>query len=156
MPEVQEVMRILVTGSRNLVYQRGDYSGMVLVGGAIEQYLREHGWMDDEVGMTFGYHTIVHGSCPTGADFIAREWAILNFLPDEPHPADWSIGKKAGPLRNQEMVDLGADVVLAFPVGASRGTRDCIRRAETAGLEVRVFEGGAIGQEEIPLPRTGM
>jgi hypothetical protein len=35
------------------------------------------------------------------------------------------------------MVDLGADLVLAFPLGKSEGTRDCIRRATAAGIHVR-------------------
>jgi hypothetical protein len=57
----------------------------------------------------------------------------------EPHPADWAQhGKAAGMIRNREMVALGADVVLAFPLGRSPGTRGCIRTAEEAGLTVKV------------------
>lgn len=91
------------------------------------------------------YHIVViHGACPTGADAIADEFSVQ--LRDNPycrvdierHPADWSQGKKAGPLRNQEMVDLGADVCLAFPLPGSRGTYDCMRRAEAAGIPVVV------------------
>lgn len=42
----------------------------------------------------------------------------------------------AGTYRNAEMVAAGADLCLAFPIGESRGTRDCMRRAEAAGIEV--------------------
>lgn len=52
----------------------------------------------------------------------------------EPHPADWSRGKRAGHDRNQLMVDLGADAVLAFPTRSSRGTYDCAARVERAGI----------------------
>lgn len=92
--------------------------------------------------------TVVSGACPTGADAMA-EWVAEHLLPFlenggvrvERHPADWDRhGKAAGPVRNQEMVDLGADLCLAFPLGASRGTRDCMRRAEAAGIPVRVIE----------------
>lgn len=86
--------------------------------------------------------TVVEGDCPFGGvDTIARVWA--NYYPrarSEKHPAMWfKHGKGAGPIRNQEMVDLGADVVLAYPMGVSRGTRDLVVRAREAGLVVRVF-----------------
>lgn len=42
---------------------------------------------------------------------------------------------KAGPDRNQRMIDEGRpDLVVAFPGG--RGTADMIRRATEAGIEV--------------------
>jgi hypothetical protein len=34
------------------------------------------------------------------------------------------------------MVSLGADVCLAFPLGASPGTRGCMNIAERAGIHV--------------------
>lgn len=46
----------------------------------------------------------------------------------------------AGLYRNQEMVDLGADVVLAFQRNGSRGTQDCMDRARRAGLTVVLVE----------------
>ncbi len=81
---------------------------------------------------------IVHGACPTGADEIAERLATFHGWRSEPYPALWDTDgyPQAGPMRNQRMVDLGADVCLAFPLGASRGTRDCMRRAEAAGIPV--------------------
>jgi hypothetical protein len=87
--------------------------------------------------------TVVHGHCPTGADHFADEWATQCVDPDvmvERHPADWSRGKKAGPERNQRMVDAGADVCLAFPLPTSRGTWHCMRAAERAGIPVQVIQ----------------
>ena len=49
-----------------------------------------------------------------------------------------NLGRKAGPLRNQKMVDLGADICIAFPQGESRGTRNCMKLADKAGIEVVV------------------
>jgi hypothetical protein len=61
----------------------------------------------------------------------------------EAHRADWSKHlRAAGVIRNQEMVDAGADVCFAFPTGEAKGTRDCIRRAEKAGIPVTIFEEG--------------
>jgi len=58
----------------------------------------------------------------------------------EVHDANWQKhGNAAGPIRNQEMVDLGADVVFAFPLGESRGTNDCIQRAVKANIPVMVY-----------------
>lgn len=111
-------MRILVTGSR-------EWSNGATIAYALARAAQE------------GDLVIVHGDCPTGADRIASEWADLHGVSQEPHPADWEAhGKAAGPKRNQEMVDLGADVCLAFPLGESRGTRDCMRRASLAGIPV--------------------
>lgn len=62
---------------------------------------------------------------------VARGWTV------EEHPADWVLyGKAAGGIRNQRMVARGADRLVAAPVGASPGTRDCIRRAKAAGIPV--------------------
>lgn len=132
-------MRILVTGSR-------DWTDRDAVYHALNQICEERGlnYIPDEHGNTMpdpSKVTVVHGACPTGADIIADDWCISADFLAERHPADWGThGKAAGPIRNQEMVDLGADICLAFPLGASRGTRDCMRRAEAAGIPVKVIE----------------
>lgn len=79
--------------------------------------------------------TLVHGAA-TGADSLAAEWwGDIQERPTEAHPADWDRhGKAAGPIRNQEMVDSGLDLCIAFPGG--RGTADMIRRCEAAGVPV--------------------
>lgn len=86
--------------------------------------------------------TIVHGDAP-GADTIAK-WLAEDFgFTVEAHPADWKKhGKRGGPIRNQEMVDAGADLMLAFPLPESIGTHDCMRRAEKAGIPVKLGGGG--------------
>lgn len=71
-----------------------------------------------------------------GADAIARRFALKEGLPLQTFPAKWlTHGPKAGPLRNQQMIDEGKpELVLAFP-GAS-GTADMVRRAKAAGIKV--------------------
>jgi hypothetical protein len=97
---------------------------------AMETQFRLHRWTVDEV-------TVVHGDCPTGADYLAHEWCIRQGVHTEPHPADWArYGKSAGPMRNQEMVNAGADVCLAFILNESRGATHCMRRALAAGIPV--------------------
>ena len=80
--------------------------------------------------------TLVIAGGARGADTLAAEWATAQGIPCEVYLADWEgLGRKAGPIRNQRMLDEGEpDLVVAFPGG--RGTADMVRRARSAGLEV--------------------
>jgi predicted Rossmann-fold nucleotide-binding protein len=71
-----------------------------------------------------------------GADSMAEWWARDVGLPCDVYQADWAgLGRKAGPIRNQRMLDEGKpDLVVAFPGG--RGTADMVRRGREAGVEV--------------------
>ena len=83
--------------------------------------------------------TILVNGGATGADSLAAHvWGKAG-LPVETHYAEWDThGKAAGPIRNQKMVDLGADVCLAFfKVGEeNRGTTHCANAAAKAGIPV--------------------
>lgn len=82
---------------------------------------------------------VVHGGA-RGADSLAAQAAPLMHMTAEAWPANWARhGRGAGPKRNQAMVDRGADLCLAFPIGPSRGTRDCMARAAKAGIPVRNY-----------------
>jgi predicted Rossmann-fold nucleotide-binding protein len=78
---------------------------------------------------------IVHGAAP-GADTLAAEAAEGWGLTVEAHPPN--VRRYGSPaafhVRNQKMVDAGADVCVAFPGG--KGTADCVRRARAAGIPV--------------------
>lgn len=83
---------------------------------------------------------VVHGAWPRGADAIADRWCTANDVPAEPHPADWAgLGKRAGFIRNQAMVDLGAAICLAFIRDRSRGATHTATQAEAAGMPVRRY-----------------
>jgi hypothetical protein len=129
-------MRILVTGSRDWDDHLSVYRQLIAL-------CDEHGlnYPPDEYGNTMpdpSKVTIVHGHCPTGADHWADQWCIGNLLEAERHPADWNrYGKSAGFRRNAEMVDLGADVCLAFIKNGSRGASHTVDLAGKAGIPVR-------------------
>lgn len=119
-------LRILITGSR-------DWRDEKAIGDALAAAWLEHGC---------GQALIVVNGGARGADAIAQRWActMRNLgLPVHPemHRADWDrYGKSAGHRRNAEMVARGADLVLAFPLGESRGTRGCMELARRAGIPV--------------------
>lgn len=75
--------------------------------------------------------------CVGGADYFASVWAMARRVETVRLDARWSeLGPKAGPARNQEMIDrFKPEIVFAFPGGA--GTADMVRRARAAGIEVR-------------------
>lgn len=144
--------RVIVTGSRFYRDQRTVWSALDTTRQQLGDFLLVHG---DCPG------TIQH----PGADQLAARWAEHVGLHTDPYPADWDTclptcpprhrraktpgdihhpGQladycpQAGPRRNQKMIDRGAVLLLAFPLGASHGTRSCIRAAQRAGIPVTI------------------
>lgn len=77
---------------------------------------------------------LIHGGA-RGADALAADWASSRGIPTQAFPADWKRhGRGAGPKRNQQMAEAGADLCVAFPGGT--GTADMCKRAAAAGIEV--------------------
>ena len=89
---------------------------------------------------------IIHGNCE-GADKLADEVANVFFYSKKIFQADWSIGKKAGPLRNQKMIDENPTICIAFheDPNLGTGTKDCVMRCLKNGIPVRLF----LSQNEI-------
>lgn len=86
--------------------------------------------------------TIIHGGA-AGADVLGAMVAGNLGCEIVCFPAEWNkLGKPAGPIRNQRMIDEGKpDLVLAFhnEISKSKGTKDMICRANKHGLEVRLY-----------------
>jgi hypothetical protein len=121
--------RILVCGGR-------DFSSVAAVYKVLDIQLRIH-----------RHVTVIEGGAK-GADALAANWVKnpgwAGTIKHEQYPADWhKHGKAAGPIRNQQMLDTGIDLVLAFPGG--RGTADMIQRAQKAGVEVVTLD--RLGEE---------
>lgn len=114
--------RLLITGSR-------DWKDRYAIAEAIS-----------EVAVDPREWTLVSGACPTGADRICEEVAHSLGMTVEIHPADWKThGKRAGYIRNAEMVKRGADICLAFIKEESRGATMTADLAEKSDIQVRRF-----------------
>jgi hypothetical protein len=82
-----------------------------------------------------GGHTLVYGGASGADDLASGITSECFYWKQERFEADWKTqGKAAGPIRNQQMVDSGLDVLIAFPGG--RGTEDMVTRAKKAGILV--------------------
>ena len=116
------MFRLLITGSR-------EWSD-------VEVIVRELKFFADK-----GEVTLVSGNCPDGADAIAEEVAIGLGWTLERHPADWKKnGKKAGFVRNAEMVDSGADACVAFILDESAGASNTVVKAKIKKIPTKVIK----------------
>jgi hypothetical protein len=86
--------------------------------------------------------TIISGMA-RGADMLGYRLAKEFKLPLKEFPADWSMGKRAGYIRNEQMAkyayENGNGVLLAFWDGKSKGTKWMIELAKKYNLEVHIF-----------------
>lgn len=111
-------MRVLVCGSRHF----NDYKLLEKV-------------LDD-----YPIVTIIEGEA-RGADTLARVYGEARGRDVLAVPANWDkYGKRAGPIRNGEMLKLLPDLVIAFRGPNSRGTQNMIDQARKAGVEVVVVD----------------
>ena len=134
-------MRVIVTGDRN-------WNAPELAEEVLNRLLARYG-----PGLV-----IVHGEA-TGIDrSFAHACGELE-IEQEAHPARWedldhpeaeirydsrgrAYNANAGPIRNAEMVAAGAGMCLAFhrAISASKGTKDCARRAIEAGIPTYLID----------------
>jgi hypothetical protein len=120
-------LRVLVTGGRS-------FDDFEMVRAAIEK-------------LPLGT-LVIHGGA-RGADTLAAGAASNRGLKTLAYRADWRRGKRAGPERNQRMLDDGQPhFVLAFPGAA--GTGDCVTRARRAGIPVVEVAKLPLGAHVVP------
>lgn len=131
MGQAAPMKRILVTGSRTWTNEQMMRNELVR---AYRELNGDRGDLRDIV--------LVHGGA-AGADTMAGQIWWSARLPVEVHEAKWKTNgvyfAGAGRARNQKMVDLGADLCLAFIKNNSRGASHCAQAAEDAGIPVRIF-----------------
>lgn len=119
MTELEKYSRILVCGGRNF----SDSKKFILEMNRLK------------------YHKFAPKFCviqggASGADRLARDWAMQIGQPVIEVPANWGFfGAAAGPIRNIWMLEYCApDLVVAFPGG--RGTQNMIAKSYAHGIKV--------------------
>lgn len=118
-------MKILICGGR-------DFTNWPFVRDVLDEIQREDIPTVPQGPITW----IVQGGA-AGADRLARHWATIHSVPYNEYPAKWDLhGRKAGYLRNKQMLDDNPDIeyVVAFPGG--RGTADMCRQAKDRNIPV--------------------
>lgn len=121
-------MKVLITGSR-------DWDDFGAICDHLDAYALSAEAKREEL-------ILIHGACWTGADELVNRWLCLREIEqsaagirEDRHPADWAkFGKRAGYVRNQQMVDQQPDVCLAFIRNDSRGASMTAGLAEKAGV----------------------
>jgi hypothetical protein len=124
-------MLVVITGSRDFPIDKAP-----IIWEALRKMEKEH--EDDWHWSPWELH---HGECPFGgADLIGASWASGAGWKVVSHPPKERTGYYYN-LRNQEMVDLNPDYVLAcFLRGAkNQGTTNTVNMAKAAGLKDRIW-----------------
>jgi hypothetical protein len=105
--------KVLVCGGR-------DYNDKITVFKVLDQLHRENNITE-----------IIQGGAK-GADELAHLWAVTNNIYSRTFIAYWAKhGKRAGPIRNRQMLSEGKpDVVIAFP--GNIGTKDMVSQSKKA------------------------
>ncbi len=133
-------MKVLVCGGREF----GKVNNQNADGGALsleelEVKRAERRYVNDEltrISNERGPITQIIEGGASGADTCAFWFAKMHGIKSRTFNAKWDEhGRKAGHLRNQQMLDEGKpDLVVAFPGGL--GTYSMIQKAKKAGVEV--------------------
>jgi hypothetical protein len=119
-------MRILVTGSRG-------WKDAIKILATLTEFdkMLNHG-----PGCDCPTPELIHGGA-RGADEIAGRAASRLKWKVRVVRADWDKhGKAAGAIRNNEMLDMKPDAVIAFWDGKSSGTKQCFEEAQKRGIPV--------------------
>lgn len=144
-------MKLLVCGGRRFgdIPERRNNSDLIEYERKVREYKFIHKKIEEalewnsteEVGSWLPPNgTMIISGAATGADRASIDWAVVHWCPFKEYFADWKRwGRKAGILRNIEMLDQGEpDKVLAFPGG--NGTAHMVRIAKEAGVPVTEVE----------------
>ena len=109
-----------IVGSRNF----NDYNLFKIL---IDEYIEDNGKPSK----------IISGGA-SGADSLAKRYAIENNIDLIEYKPDWSLGKKAGPIRNSKIVE-NCDCIIAFPSRSGRGTQDTINKSQNKNIPVKII-----------------
>jgi hypothetical protein len=95
-------------------------------------------WALDAIHARRPISLVIEGGA-RGGDRCARNWAISRGIPYQTYEADWKRYRhRAGPIRNQQMLDEGKpDLTVALPGG--KGTTDMVLKSRAGGVLVKTL-----------------
>jgi hypothetical protein len=119
---------VVCCGSRLQVKGRAEFDESILLWDSIYTRLRRLPPQTE----------VIHGGAQ-GVDVLCGKAAAVLGLAVTVYPADWEThGKRAGVLRNLQMLDQWPNLVLAWWDGKSKGTLHTITRAQMLKIPVEV------------------
>lgn len=80
----------------------------------------------------FDITCVIHGGAK-GVDLLGKRWAEERGILTSVYLPDWSLGKRAGPMRNSMMVNVANQAIILYD-GKSLGTSDTIRKCKQKGI----------------------
>jgi hypothetical protein len=120
------MLRLIIAGSRNFE----DYD---LLESSLDGFIERNSIGDPDPGV------IIISGLAKGADLLGVQYANQKGYKVEEFPANWKLGRSAGPKRNLEMAK-SANACIVFWDGVSRGTSNMIELAKTHQLRLRVIQ----------------
>lgn len=129
------MLRLIVAGGRNVK----DFDAVCA---AITDWVSHHGVPDEIVtGTAMEPEMWEDPTLTVGVDRLIQLWAAIHDVPVTVFPYRSDLGRRGGPVRNQEMADyVGKDgYLLAVWDHRSPGTRSMIEIARKDGLDVTVW-----------------
>jgi predicted Rossmann-fold nucleotide-binding protein len=125
-------MKVVVGGGRTFGDERNPSGGLT------DKAINERALLKqtlDQIHRETPITLLIHGGA-MGADHHAVQWAMERNVPRKEFPANWLIGRQAGPIRNRRMIREGQpDLVVVFPGGT--GTAHLTNEAKLASVPVQ-------------------
>jgi hypothetical protein len=122
------MLRLVIAGSRNF----DDYD---LLESTLNEFIEFHSIGDPDPGV------LIISGLAKGADLLGVQYANQKGYKVEEFPANWKLGRSAGPKRNLEMAK-SANSCIVFWDGVSKGTANMIELAKRFQLKLLVINFG--------------
>lgn len=123
----RKVVKVIIAGGR-------DFNDYELLKSKVDYYLSN--------AIKNNYKIIIVSGTARGADRLGEKYAKEKKYEIAYFPADWSLGKRAGYLRNQDMSTYakegGNGALICFWNGQSKGSKHMIDIAKKDGLHTRI------------------
>lgn len=123
----RKVVKVIIAGGR-------DFNDYELLKSKVDYYLSN--------AIKNNYKIIIVSGTARGADRLGEKYAKEKKYEIAYFPADWSLGKRAGYIRNEQMAlyakEQGNGALIAFWDKQSRGTKHMIDLAKKHNLHTRI------------------